>query len=143
MRRRAFIRRSSKDIAESVCCKHMLQVLQMFQRYIARVLYRCCKSRSRCCTCCNGYTRMIQVYVRNVLYVSDVCCKCFICMLQKYIWMLHIHACCKRMFQVFQVFHTYVACVLSRRCICLQWLHMCFQVFSGVYMCFRRMLQMF
>jgi hypothetical protein len=29
-----------------------------------------------------GYTRMFQVYVLNVLFVSDVCCKCFIRMLQ-------------------------------------------------------------
>jgi hypothetical protein len=25
-----------------------------------------------------GYTRMFQVYVPNVLSVSDICCKCFI-----------------------------------------------------------------
>jgi hypothetical protein len=29
-----------------------------------------------------GYTRMFQVYVPNVLSVLDVCCKCFIWMLQ-------------------------------------------------------------
>jgi hypothetical protein len=29
-----------------------------------------------------SYTRMFQVYVLNVLSVLDVCCKCFIWMLQ-------------------------------------------------------------
>jgi hypothetical protein len=29
-----------------------------------------------------GYIRMFQVYVANVLSVLDVCCKCFIWMLQ-------------------------------------------------------------
>jgi hypothetical protein len=43
----------------------------------------------------------------------------------------------------FQVFHIYVANVLCGCCICLQWLHMCFQVFLVFYKCFRRMLQVF
>jgi hypothetical protein len=42
---------------ESVCCKHMCQVFQMFQIYFASVLYRCCNSRSKCCICCNSYPR--------------------------------------------------------------------------------------
>jgi hypothetical protein len=29
-----------------------------------------------------GYTRMFQVYVLNVSFVSDICYKCFIWMLQ-------------------------------------------------------------
>jgi hypothetical protein len=29
-----------------------------------------------------GYARMFQVYVPNVSSVSDICCKCFIWMLQ-------------------------------------------------------------
>jgi hypothetical protein len=37
---------------------------------------------------------MFQVYVPNILSVPDECFKCFV-------WMLHIHACCKHMFQVF------------------------------------------
>ena len=80
-RRRAPQRRTSirpGHCAESTCCKLMFQVFQMFQRYVASVLYRCCKNRPGCCTCCNGYTHMFQVYVLNVLSVSDVCCKCFI-----------------------------------------------------------------
>jgi hypothetical protein len=49
----------------------------------------------RCCICCTGYIRMLQVYVSNVgckyfiwmshmlqcpyTYVASICCKCFIC----------------------------------------------------------------
>jgi hypothetical protein len=74
------------DIAlESVYYKCMFQVFQMFQRCFASVSHRCCKSRSGCCTCCNSYTCMFQVWVPNVSSISDVCRKCFICMLQKYI----------------------------------------------------------
>jgi hypothetical protein len=29
-----------------------------------------------------GYTRMFKLYVTNVSFVLDVCCKCFIWMLQ-------------------------------------------------------------
>ena len=50
---------------------------------------------------------------------------------------LHIHACCKRMFQVFQLFHTYVASVLSGCCICFA---MATNVCSW---CFKRLLQVF
>jgi hypothetical protein len=80
----------------------------MFQSYVASVSYRYCKTRSGCCTCCNGYARMVQVYVPNVSSVSDVCCKCFhldvtyTCMLHAYV--KHIHACCMRMLNVFRCF---------------------------------------
>jgi hypothetical protein len=70
----------------------------MFHRYVASIVYRCCKSRSGCCTSCNGYTRMFQVYVTNVSSAPDECCKCFYldvakvdldvaytCMLQAYV----------------------------------------------------------
>jgi hypothetical protein len=43
--------------------------------------------------------------------------------------MLHLHACCKCMFQVFQVFRTYVVNISSGCSIYLQWLHTCFLVF--------------
>jgi hypothetical protein len=72
--------------------------------------------------------------------VLDVCCKCFI-------WMLHIHACCKHIFQVFHVSHTYVVSILSGCCI---YFAMATNVFSGVsnvcckcFNSFRRMLQVF
>jgi hypothetical protein len=94
----------------------MFQVFQLFQRYVARVSYGCCKSRLGCCICCNGCTLMLQIFVPNVSSVfSDVCCKCvyldvayvshiyFRC----FIWMLR--TCCNG----FQVFQTYVSNVSS------------------------------
>jgi hypothetical protein len=44
----------------------------------------CCKNRSECYTCCNGlyYTRMFLVYIPNVSFVLDICCKCFVWTLQ-------------------------------------------------------------
>jgi hypothetical protein len=50
----------------SACCKHMFQVFQIFQRYVASVSDGCCKSRSGCCTCCNVYIGMLQALVPNV-----------------------------------------------------------------------------
>jgi hypothetical protein len=115
----------------------MFLVFQVFHRYITNVLYRCCKSRSKCCICCNSYTSIFQVYVLNVLPVSNVCCKCFYldvvkvdlnfeytCMLQVYIlsvsyvcckcfiWMLHMFAMTFKCFPgILQLFQTYVASV--------------------------------
>jgi hypothetical protein len=60
-----FIQAARWHCAESAWCKRMYQV---------------CKSRSECCTCCNGYAPMFQEYVSDVW---DVYCKCFIWMLQK------------------------------------------------------------
>ena len=54
--------------------KHIFQVFQMFNMYVTSVLYGCCKSRSRCCICCNGCTHILQASVLNVS--SVVCCKC-------------------------------------------------------------------
>jgi hypothetical protein len=59
---------------KNVCCKCIFQMFKMFQRYVS---YGCCKDRSECCTCCNVLTRMLQEFVRNVLFVSDICCKCY------------------------------------------------------------------
>jgi hypothetical protein len=109
-------------------------MFRVFQRYVATVSYRCCKSRSRryksrsgCCTYCNSYARMFQMYVLNVSSLSDVCYKCFY--LDVASVSLYIHACCNRMFQVFQVFGTSVASVSSECCIYLQ-------LFSSVFRCF-------
>ena len=41
---------SLPGFAESACCKSMFQVFQMFQRYVAGVVYQCYKSRSEYCT---------------------------------------------------------------------------------------------
>ena len=45
---------------------------------------------------------MFQMFDLYQTYVASV-----------FIWMLHMHACCKHMFQVCQVFHTSVASVVS------------------------------
>jgi hypothetical protein len=108
--------------------------------HVASVSCGCCKSRSRCCICCNGYTCMLQVSIPNVSAVSDVwymrvylgvayvshlCCKCFIRMLHMFhidvayiLQWLHTYffSCFWRMLQVFQLFRTYVANVSSRCC---------------------------
>jgi hypothetical protein len=64
--------------------------------HVASVSCGCCKSRSGCCICCNGYTRMLQASVPNISVVSDECCMCFI-------WVLHMFH------TVLQVFHPDVA----------------------------------
>jgi hypothetical protein len=93
----------------------------MFQRYVATVVYQCCKSRSGCYTCCNGYIR------------------CFKCMFQMFY--LFPDVCCKHMFQVFS----------SVSYICLQVFHLDvaydsigFQIFfRRLHKCFRRLFQVF
>jgi hypothetical protein len=112
----------------------MFQVFQMFHWYIASVSYGCYKSKSRCCICCNGCTRMLQGSVPHVLsifsdicckcayldvtYVSHICCKCFI-------WMLcMLYKIFKCFFQVFlQVFHMHVSSISSVFTCMLQVLH--------------------
>jgi hypothetical protein len=44
-----------------------LHMFHVFHMYIS----------SGCSICCNGYIRMLQVYVLNVSSISDVCCKVF------------------------------------------------------------------
>ena len=53
-------------IALHVSCERLFQLIQIFKSYVASVLYGYCKSRSGCCICCNGYTRMLQASVPNV-----------------------------------------------------------------------------
>ena len=65
---------------------------------------------SRCCICCNGYTRMLQVYVSNISAVSNVCCKCFIRMWHMLQWPYTyvvssiLDVCCRKCFML-QMFH--------------------------------------
>jgi hypothetical protein len=94
----------------------MFKCFICYQRYVARVSYGCCKSRLRCCICCNGCTRMLQMSVPNVLSVfSDVFCKRSV-----FIWMLHM-------------FHTYDVSVLFRCCVCVATVFKCFlDVFTSV-----------
>ena len=115
------------DVA-SVCFKCFRCFICMLQVFHVDVA----KSRSGCCICCNGYTRMLQAFVPNVLAISDGCCTCFICVLH----MFHTYVasvsseCCI-------YFHTYVESVSSRCCVCFA---MSTHVFPS---CFERMLQMF
>jgi hypothetical protein len=102
----------------------------MFQRYAASVLYRSCKTISRCCTCCNDYTCMFKIYVLNV----------FICF--RRMWQIFSSGCCKSRSRC--CVHMYVAttCFKCLRCFIhmlqvfyldvayvLQWLHTYFSSF--------------
>jgi hypothetical protein len=101
---------------------------------------------------------MLQAFVSNV---SEVCCNCFIRLLQKWIGMLrmlqwlymYVASSCsqcficffRRMLQVYLsrcciCFHIYDANVLSRCCVCLQWFQV---IFRCLCRCFRCMFQMF
>jgi cation transport ATPase len=91
-------------------------MFQMFQRYVASVSYRYCKSRLRCFIRCNGCTGMLQAFVQNVLSVF------------KYMLQVCLSIYCIYMFDV------YVASVLSECCIHFS---MAFQVFSGVLQVFQ------
>jgi hypothetical protein len=132
----------------AVCFRHFILMFQMFHLDVAKVHLGCCiccndnirhvaslcfkcyrcfqayvsSVPSRCCICCYGSTRMFQVCVSNISYVSFLCCKCFI-------WMSKIRSecciCCyayTRMFQVFHLFQAYVVNILSG----------CFKVDRGV-----------
>jgi hypothetical protein len=90
---------------KSICCKHMFQVFQIFQRYIAIVSYEYCKSRSGYYTCCISYKLMLQVSIQNILSTSDLCCKYFY---------LDVH--------MLQWLYTYVASVYFK---CLSILDIC------------------
>jgi hypothetical protein len=100
---------SSVSDVSSGCCKCFLWILQNN------------KSRSGCCICCNGCTRMLQAFVPNVSVVfPDVYCKCVY-------------------LNVARVSHIYCMCFYLDVAYILQWL---LQSFLGVfYKCFRRMLQ--
>jgi hypothetical protein len=111
----------------------MLQcIFHVFRMYIAIISCGCCKSRSRCCTCCNSCVRMLQRFVFNVslvffmyvasmfyldvAYVSHICCKCFI-------WILCMFC------NGFQVFFWCFFASVSEAC------------FKYFHLLFRRMLQ--
>jgi hypothetical protein len=103
----------------------------MFQRCVTTASYRCCKSKSGCCICCNGYTRMLQMSVPNVSSVFlDISCKCVYldvaCVLHIcctcFIWMLHMLAMAFKCFSgVSQVFQTYVVNVSSVSDVCYKY----------------------
>jgi hypothetical protein len=55
-----------------ICCKNLFKMFYLFQTYVANVL-------SRYCMRCNDYVAIVQ----NVSSVLNVCCNCFISVLQK------------------------------------------------------------
>jgi hypothetical protein len=57
------------------CFKYFRCMLQVFHKDVAKV-------DKNVGHVAMGYTRMFRVYVLNVSSVSDVCCKCFIWILQ-------------------------------------------------------------
>jgi hypothetical protein len=108
------------------CFISMLQVFHVVVAYLAMGIHVCWKCivpnvSSISDACCKCFIRMLHIfhtYVASVssldvAYVSHICCKCFISML---------HMFCNgytRVFlvlQVFQLFWTHVASVLSRYC---------------------------
>ena len=62
-----------RDVVYVAMAKHVC--LQVCFLNVSTDSSRCCMFSSGCCICCSGYTRMLQMYVPNVLPVSDVCCK--------------------------------------------------------------------
>jgi hypothetical protein len=70
-----------------VVAVHQSVAPDMLQTYVSSVsgvsymhecFIGCCKTKSGSYICCNGYTRILQAYVPNVLAVSDVYCTYFI-----------------------------------------------------------------
>ena len=72
--------------------------------------------------CCKCFRDILRAFVQNVSSVSDVCCMRF------YLDVAYVsHLCCKSMFEMFQLYHSYVAIsvfmlqfanILSEYCIC-------------------------
>jgi hypothetical protein len=71
--------------ASDVCCRKCFHVASVswvgaggpVDKVGACVHDGCCKSRSWCRICCNGYTYILQVPIQNVSSTLDICCKCF------------------------------------------------------------------
>jgi hypothetical protein len=85
-------------------------------------------------TCCNFFRGVLQAFIQNISSVLVVCCKHF------YLDVAYVsRICCKSMFEIFQLFQSYVAIsvlmlqvanVLSRCCICSHTCCKCmFQIF--------------
>jgi hypothetical protein len=100
----------------------------MFRGMFQVISYGYWKNRSECCTCCNGCTHILQVSVSNmssifsdvyckcvyldVIYVSHICCKCFIWMLRMFAMVFNCFCkCFTWMFQVFYLSFFYVASI--------------------------------
>jgi hypothetical protein len=86
-----------------VCCKCVFQMFQLFQTYVASVLFGYC-------ICCSGYRCMLQVCVPNVSSVLDLCCYLQVFYLDvAYVSDIY----CKCVFKMFHLFQTYVASVFT------------------------------
>jgi hypothetical protein len=92
--------------------KYMFQLLQIFQRYVASVSYRCCKSRSGYWICCTSYTtydasiyfKCFICFSRHMLQVFLFgCCVCFTCMFTS-IFVRILHMCCNVFSNILDVF---------------------------------------
>jgi hypothetical protein len=101
----------------------VVNVCLVFQRYVASVLYWCCKNRSRCCICCNNYTCMFRLFHLFQMYVASVSSVRykirFVCCIYMHgcnRMFLSVFGCFKRMFYLFRLDVAYI----------LQWIHMCF-----------------
>jgi hypothetical protein len=87
-----------------ICMLHMfhIYVTRVCSKYFSLMLqqvFSCCKCLSRSCIRCNGYTCMLQMFQ----LFSEVCCKCFIWLLQVFYLdvayvAVAIYICCKHMF---------------------------------------------
>jgi hypothetical protein len=113
---------------ESVCCKRMFRVFQMFQRYVASISDGCCKNRSGCCIYCNSCTRMLQRSVTNVSSVFSGrmvqvclsgCCICFTHRL--HVFYLDVAYVCNG-FRVFQKHDLSVPSASDVYCNCCIWM---------------------
>jgi hypothetical protein len=105
---------------------------------------------SECCICCNDYTHMLQKRdVSNVSAVSDVCCKCFIRMLDMLQWpYTYVASVCFKCFNYFkrmlQVFYLDVANVALTHMLQVYILNVCCKCFYldvAYVQCFTHMLQ--
>jgi hypothetical protein len=113
--------------AETAYCKRLFQVFQMFYRYVASVLYQCCKNISGCCNgvssvCSKCSTLFSDVCCKSryrcciYMHVASVCFKCFIRMLQ--VFYLDVAYVLQWLHSVFLMFQTYVASVLTVSDVC-------------------------
>jgi hypothetical protein len=84
------------------CFRCFRGMLQVFHTNVAKV-------DRRCCICCNDCIRMLQVSVSNVSSVfSDVCCKCV------YLDVVYVsHICCKCFIWILRMFAMVFKCFFS------------------------------
>jgi hypothetical protein len=109
-----FVRGARAHICMAFECWPKLHMFHVLQMYVS----------SRCCICCNDYTRILQVYVSNIsvvlniyckmlytlqVYVSNICCKCFLS---------RCCICCNGYTSMLQVYVSNISAVLNVYCKC-------------------------